>query len=72
MPCGHRTRHTKRIGCCAGCHRLFSSDTAFDRHRRRGECLDPAEQGMVERPSLSAPGEVVWALPGGGWREATR
>jgi hypothetical protein len=63
LPCGHRTRHGKSVGCCAGCRRLFSSDYAFARHRRGGQCLDPAERGLVERPSTSAPGESIWGSP---------
>lgn len=30
--------HGQRIGCCAGCQHLFSSDTAFSAHRRVGQC----------------------------------
>jgi len=65
LPCGHRTRHGKSTGCCAGCRRLFSSDYAFGKHRRGGQCLDPAERGLVARPSKTAPGEVIWGSPGG-------
>jgi hypothetical protein len=66
--CGNATRHTERIGCCSGCRHLFSSDSAFDRHRRGGECLDvetathKGERIFVGRPSRTAPGETVWAL----------
>jgi hypothetical protein len=63
-PCGHRTPHTSRVGCCAGCRRLFSSDTAFMQHRRNLTCHDPAEMGLVPRPSRQVPTETVWALPG--------
>jgi hypothetical protein len=28
------------------CHRTFGGITGFDRHRRGGECLDPAGLGM--------------------------
>lgn len=59
--CGHRTTHTQRIGCCAGCSRLFSSDTAFEAHRSRGRCLEPETVGLQPRPSRTAPGETVWA-----------
>jgi hypothetical protein len=64
-PCGHQTKHTSRIGCCAGCRRLFSSDSAFARHRRHGACRDPLEAGLVARPSRSHPDETLWSLPGG-------
>jgi len=63
LPCGHRTKHGQRIGCCAGCRHLFSSDTAFSAHRRVGQCLDPRTVGLVGRPSRTAPGEVIWAFP---------
>ena len=53
----------QRIGCCAGCRHLFSSDTAFNAHRRVGQCLDPRTVGLVGRPSRTAPGEVIWAFP---------
>ena len=32
---------------CGGCHETFTSVGAFDRHRRGGKCLDPAEIGLV-------------------------
>lgn len=64
MSCGKRTTHTSRIGCCAGCKELFSSDSAFEKHRRRFVCLDPVEAGLVARPSRSAPDETIWGLPG--------
>ena len=63
-PCGHRTTHTSRVGCCAGCKRLFSSDTAFDRHRKGGECMDPKERGLVAKPSKKFPDETIWSNPG--------
>lgn len=63
LPCGHRTKHGQRIGCCAGCQHLFSSDTAFSAHRKGGQCLDPRTVGLVGRPSRTAPGEVIWAFP---------
>jgi hypothetical protein len=67
LPCGHRTRHTSRVGCCSGCGLLFSSDSAFEKHRRHGVCLPPADVGLVPRASRTAPGEVVYSLPGGHW-----
>ena len=63
-PCGHATKHTSRVGCCASCRLLFSSDSAFDRHHKGGECKHPLDVGLVE-PSRTAPGEVMWSLPGG-------
>lgn len=35
---GLRTAHC----AAAGCHRTFTVPAHFDRHRRDGECLDPA------------------------------
>ena len=31
---------------CGACHRTFGSVTGFDRHRRNGECVDPATLPM--------------------------
>lgn len=31
---------------CATCGEMFGSVTGFDRHRRSGKCLPPAEAGM--------------------------
>jgi hypothetical protein len=64
-PCGNATKHTSRIGCCAGCKRLFSSDSAFDRHRRGGECMEPQDVGLIPRQSRTAEDEVIFSLPGG-------
>jgi hypothetical protein len=63
LPCGHRTRHTSRVGCCSGCGLLFSSDSAFEKHRRHSECLTPEDAGLVARDSQTAPGEVVYGWP---------
>ena len=63
-PCGHRTRHTDRLSCCSGCHIMFTSGSAFDKHRRNMRCLTPAEAGLIARPSKTAPGEVLYSLPG--------
>lgn len=63
LPCGHRTRHGQSIGCCGGCRRLFSSDTAFAKHRKGGSCLDPESVGLMARDSHTAPGETVWGHP---------
>ena len=65
LPCGHRTKHTQRIGCCAACGDLFSSDTAFAKHRRDGKCQDPQGAGLERRVSRSAPGEFMWSMPHG-------
>lgn len=72
-PCGHRTRHTSRVGCCAACKRLFSSDSAFDRHRKRGGCLNPTDRGLVAKPSKQYPAETIWSLAPGSstWRDAS-
>jgi hypothetical protein len=69
LPCGHRTRHTTRVGCCAHCAVLFSSDSAFTAHIKSGIHLLPADVGLIARPSKTAPGETVWALPGGYYDE---
>ena len=33
---------------CSGCHRTFSTVGAFDRHRLRYECQNPAERGLIQ------------------------
>lgn len=45
---------------CSGCHETFTSASTFDRHRRGGKCLNPAELGMV-RADRAWRG---WSLPG--------
>lgn len=42
--------------CKSGCHRTFGGVGGFDRHRRDGQCLDPATLGYVER-------DGIWRLP---------
>lgn len=72
-PCGHVTKHTARIGCCAGCRLLFSSDSSFAKHRRNGQCLTPEDAGLIPRQSRTADDEVIYSLPGGYFaEEATR
>lgn len=70
-PCGHQTRHTNRVGCCASCKRLFSSDSAFDRHRKGGQCIEPTERGLIAKASKTFPAETLWSLPASdvSWRE---
>lgn len=45
---------------CAGCHETFTSVSGFEKHRRGGQCLTPAEVGLVPA-DRKWPG---WALPG--------
>ena len=45
---------------CGGCHELFSSLTAFDRHRRGGRCLPPESVGLTAREK---PYGVLWGTP---------
>lgn len=60
--CG--ARWTRAGAChCAGCHETFSSLSGFERHRRRGVCLDPAVCGLV-RKSAGKAGGFMWTLPG--------
>lgn len=42
--------------CKSGCHRTFGGVGGFDRHRRDGQCLDPATLGYVER-------DGIWRAP---------
>jgi len=46
---------------CRSCGETFSGLTAFDKHRRGGRCLDPAELGMEIK--MGAKGSW-WGLPG--------
>ncbi len=51
----------KRACGCHACGEIFSSNTAFDRHRKGGNCLDPEEAGLV----VAERGEwTFWANPG--------
>jgi hypothetical protein len=43
--CGDRWAGSQTCHCPT-CHRTFSGVTHFDRHRRAGECLDPAGIGL--------------------------
>lgn len=57
--CGQTcTRPTPTQAHCAaaGCHATFGGVSLFDRHRRRGECLPPADLGMTEVRG-------VWRIP---------
>jgi len=46
---------------CRACGEIFSSNSAFDQHRRHFECRDPSESGLV----LVQRGEYdIWAIPG--------
>jgi hypothetical protein len=37
-----------RAGHCTTCCRTFSSTSAFDQHRRRFKCVDPATVGLID------------------------
>lgn len=66
-------------GCCGGCGRHFTSNSAFDAHRRqrvvdgrkRFVCLDPSEIGLEAAtyngrcriPPNNLSDVVVWRLP---------
>ena len=45
---------------CASCCENFSTVTNFDKHRRNGECVPPAEAGLQQnkRGVWTAPGET--------------
>lgn len=42
---------------CYGCRNLFSSPSAFDKHRKGGKCLDPAKIKLELK-------DGVWRYPG--------
>lgn len=60
--CGARANGRAYAHCGArGCHRTFSSVSGFDRHRRDGQCVDPATVGLVE---VTRSGWTRWQFPG--------
>lgn len=61
--CGSAARHTDRIGCCSGCGRLFTSLSSFERHRRKLQCVDPAEVGLEPKVVKSDPSVPAWGWP---------
>lgn len=70
-PCGHRTKHTARIGCCSLCAVMFSSDSAFAAHIKGRVHLPPEDVGLIGRASKTAIDETVWSLPGGYFDEVS-
>lgn len=44
--CGARWTGLARCHCSV-CHTTFNAITPFDRHRRMGQCLRPADVGLV-------------------------
>lgn len=65
--CGSRwTGHQKAH--CAGCHLTFSSDSAFDTHRRGMRCNDPSTMKRKDGTSLLALKVTefgpIWSHPG--------
>ena len=50
---------------CAVCHETFGSVSGFDRHRRGGECVDPATIKGIHRTPAG-----VWRYDGGENRAA--
>lgn len=66
--CGAQWRGLGRAHC-AGCHRTFSADSAFDAHRRDGECVDPATAITTKgKPRFQlrqdSAGNPLWGWPG--------
>ena len=48
--CGRRWVGVDRAHCCrrtAGCSHVFDDVALWDRHRRRGRCLDPRSLGLI-------------------------
>lgn len=48
---GHNTAH------CISCHRTFAGVQPFDKHRKSGECVDPASVGLAINPNRKG---TVW------------
>ena len=52
-----------RAHCCRrtrGCGRVFDDATLWDAHRRRGNCVDPAELGFTQTRN------AIWLRTNGG------
>ena len=48
--CGRRWVGVDRAHCCrrtAGCGHVFDDAALWDRHRRRGRCLDPRSLDLI-------------------------
>lgn len=48
--CGRRWVGVNRAHCCgrtAGCGHVFDDAALWDRHRRRGRCLDPRSLDLI-------------------------
>ncbi|MGH3382357.1 MAG: hypothetical protein ACRDP6_47275 [Actinoallomurus sp.] len=58
--CGARWSGERR-GHCGGCHRTFSSLSAFQRHRHGFQCVAPLLVGLV---AVQKPWGTCWSLPG--------
>ena len=67
--CGARWSGTAKAHC-AGCHRTFSTNGVFDRHRRNLSCLDPDTATKKDGTEVFHPrtdrttGETIWGYPG--------
>jgi hypothetical protein len=61
--CGTRAKHGERVSCCSGCGVLFTSGSAFDKHRKDFACMNPEEVGLVRRDVKTDPDAVAWGLP---------
>lgn len=70
--CGTHAKHGERISCCSGCGTLFTSGSAFDKHRRDMRCLAPESVGLARRTVKSDPDAIAWGLDGGSyWSETS-
>lgn len=52
--------NTAHCGGTRGCHQTFTSPRGFDRHRRDGACVNPAEAGLV---AIDRVGYTAWGYP---------
>jgi hypothetical protein len=64
--CGARWSGGMTAHCAGSCHRTFTRPSNFDRHRRGGQCVDPATVGLVPRGYRNDVGSdgILWSLPG--------
>lgn len=68
---GCTNRWTGLLTChCSGCHTTFTGLGAFDAHRSRGKCLEPAsvltQKGEPRLMPVARPQWSGWSLAGDG------
>lgn len=49
--CGAKWSGSRTAHCAGTCHKTFSGEGPFLRHRKDGNCLDPVSRGMSLLPN---------------------